>query len=193
MVDLSALRQSKLKQRRALTPEFIEKAETKISEKLISLPSFQQAKDIAFYIPINNEVPTNAMITHALNRGKHVYLPVVKADYSLDFIRYMPNDPMTINNLGIAEPKSNKGINLTSLSLVIVPGIVFSPERHRLGYGKGCYDRSFASLNAGKVARNQKTRPQFVGLAYECQISPSWPTRSHDINMNFVLTQKTIY
>jgi 5-formyltetrahydrofolate cyclo-ligase len=65
---------------------------------------------------------------------------------------------------------------------VIVPGIAFSPAGHRIGYGKGYYDRFLAAHHGLKL-----------GLAYEMQIVPSIPSDTHDVPVDLVITETATY
>ena len=66
--------------------------------------------------------------------------------------------------------------------LVIMPGVVFDPNRGRLGYGKGYYDRFL----------KQNLHCQTVALAYECQIASSVPQEREDIRPMMIVTEKRL-
>lgn len=66
--------------------------------------------------------------------------------------------------------------------IIIVPGLGFSPEGKRLGRGKGFYDRYFEKRSAIKI-----------GVAFEMQILNDIPTEPHDMKMDFVVTDQSIY
>ncbi|MBC7430014.1 MAG: 5-formyltetrahydrofolate cyclo-ligase [Bacteriovorax sp.] len=66
--------------------------------------------------------------------------------------------------------------------LIIVPGLGFSKDGKRLGRGKGFYDRCLEHSSAVKI-----------GIAFEMQIEEDIPTDEHDIQMDFVVTDKDIY
>ena len=72
------------------------------------------------------------------------------------------------------------------LDLVFVPLLAFNTDRHRLGYGKGYYDKTFAF-------RKHQNQPKLFGLAYAFQLAPLGPAQRHDIAMDLIFTEKTIY
>ena len=66
--------------------------------------------------------------------------------------------------------------------IVIVPGIGFSVDGRRLGRGKGFYDRYLENSSVLKI-----------GIGFEIQIENDIPTDSHDVKMDFVVTDQKIY
>jgi len=71
---------------------------------------------------------------------------------------------------------------LDPIDVALVPGLGFSETGARLGYGAGYYDRWFASHpNTTKVA-----------FCFECQVLPFVPTESHDVSMDFIITEQSV-
>lgn len=81
------------------------------------------------------------------------------------FVRVWPGSRLVVNRWGIAEPKPalRHSISPRALDLVLMPLVGFDEAGHRIGMGKGFYDRTFA------FRRNTRRRPALVGLAHECQ------------------------
>lgn len=71
-----------------------------------------------------------------------------------------------------------------SLVAVIVPGVAFTVDGGRLGYGGGYYDRLFARLPQSVLR---------VGVAYEAQLAESLPIGVHDVRMHVVVTERRVY
>jgi 5-formyltetrahydrofolate cyclo-ligase len=92
--------------------------------------------------------------------------------------------------LGILEPpedlrrRPEKRIDAERLDLVMVPGAAFDARGGRIGRGKGYYDRLL-----------RRTRPDAlrVGVAFQCQIFPGVPMQEHDVFMDKVITEDTVY
>ncbi len=76
------------------------------------------------------------------------------------------------------EPKAK----VATPDIILVPGLGFSQDGKRLGRGKGFYDRYLEQSSAVKI-----------GIAFEMQIENEIPTDSHDVIMDFVVTDKNIY
>ncbi|MBI2650914.1 5-formyltetrahydrofolate cyclo-ligase [Candidatus Woesearchaeota archaeon] len=86
---------------------------------------------------------------------------------------------------GILEPKKEfiRKFNLKELDLVIVPGIVFDKNRHRIGYGYGYYDRFLKNLSNHVIK---------IGIAFEFQLVDKIPHEMHDVAMDIVITENFI-
>ncbi|MHA1744157.1 MAG: 5-formyltetrahydrofolate cyclo-ligase, partial [Candidatus Heimdallarchaeota archaeon] len=66
------------------------------------------------------------------------------------------------------------------------PGVAFDLRGHRLGYGKGYYDRllrEVSSLGRGAL---------FIGLAYEFQVLDKIPHGSDDVPVHKIVTEKRV-
>ena len=85
------------------------------------------------------------------------------------------------DKLGILEPRTFAPADAPA-DIAIVPGVAFDAQGHRLGHGKGYYDemlRSFAGLK--------------IALAFNCQMLPTVPATDHDVPMDVVVTETTVY
>ena len=67
---------------------------------------------------------------------------------------------------------------LSSIDVVIVPGVGFDLAGRRLGYGAGYYDRTLAAYQG-----------QRIGLAYELQVVPRLPEAPHDLRIDQLVTE----
>lgn len=68
------------------------------------------------------------------------------------------------------------------IDLFIIPGVAFDKNGNRLGRGRGFYDKLLAGKNTVKI-----------GLAFEKQIVDTVPRTDHDIQMDFVVTERGVY
>jgi len=90
-------------------------------------------------------------------------------------------DDMKKGAYGILEPKTVRKADENNIDVILVPGLAFDRNGGRMGFGKGYYDRLLESSKAVKI-----------GLCYDFQILEKIPTESHDVPMNFVITEKEI-
>ncbi len=156
-----------------------EEDSNRITQKLLSLPEIKVSKYILLYYPHKNEVNTLPVIQKLLKEGKSVLLPKVQGK---DII------PIKINNLfqlkkgyaGIKEPEG-EAVSPEKIDVVIVPGVAFDRKGHRLGYGKGYYDRFLL-----------KTKAKKIGLAYDFQIVQEIPAEEHDVPLDLIITPTQI-
>ncbi|MBI5321578.1 5-formyltetrahydrofolate cyclo-ligase [Bradyrhizobium sp.] len=178
------LRAAALAARDALGDKKREAAANKIAKR--GLP-FEIAPGavVSGYSPIRNELdPAPLMLKLAL-AGARLALPVVNArGKSLTFRAWSPSDRLVLGSLGIPEPSPAAAELIPDIMLV--PLAAFDRAGHRIGYGAGHYDHTFAHLRKSHHVTS-------VGLAFSVQEIPSIPALSHDVALDFVLTEKDVF
>lgn len=124
-----------------------------IFEHLVQHPVYTKANKLMTYLSFGWEIDTWSLVEHALGQGKEVYVPVVQSNpKGLTARRYTSREALTPAVYGILEPGSEAPAILPEkLDLVIVPGLAFSHQGFRIGYGGGYYDRFLASTPAATV------------------------------------------
>lgn len=174
------LRAAALARRDALNPEQRSHAAQAIAAR--GLP-FELASGmvISGYSPIRSEIdPTPLMLTLAA-QGARLALPAVTArGQALVFRSWSPNDRMVLGELGIPEP-SPAAAEL-SPDVMLVPLAAFDRGGHRIGYGAGHYDYTFAHLRRSKPVIG-------VGVAFAAQEIKAVPALAHDVALDYVLTE----
>lgn len=87
---------------------------------------------------------------------------------------------------GLLEPPAGSTlIEPESLDFILVPGLLFDRERgHRLGYGKGYFDRLLGPLSEAE------TRPRFIGFAFEAQVVTDLPVGPRDVPVDVLVTEE---
>jgi len=159
----------------------------KIKEKLFSLPEFKESSRVVFYLALPQEVQTKDMAREAIGLGKKVILPRVASTGDtlvLSEVRDIERE-LEPGMFGILEPKEGfyRPVTLAEAELIILPGIAFDLQGHRIGFGKGFYDKLLSQANA----------PIFTfGLAFEFQLVPEIPVVGHDVKMCKIITEKRI-
>lgn len=169
--------------RSSMSKEDVMLKSSRIKQLLFSLPEFQTAKTVCFYIATKNEVQTENVIRDAIKLGKRVLVPIVEMDRTLVMSRLFDYDKeLEPGAFGILEPKSTcrRIVPISEAELIIVPGVVFDLDGNRLGYGGGYYDRFLSSA---------KTNTRFVGLAYECQVVDKLPHGLGDVPVHKIVTE----
>ena len=147
------------------------------------LPVIQQAQTILFYASSSFEVDTLAMIDKASFLGKRVALPIVEKDQRKLIPALISSmEDVHKGTYGIAEPHfdPDKVIALKDLDAVIVPGLAFDRQNHRLGRGVGYYDRFLSSL---------PETVSTVGLAFDFQLTESLPNEAHDVRLQQIIAR----
>jgi 5-formyltetrahydrofolate cyclo-ligase len=149
---------------------------------LTSGPEFAAARVVMLFLSASFELDTAPIALKCWQQGKTVVVPKV----SWNQRRMLPveiNSLQTglhITERGIREPVAGKPVPVEFLDLVIVPGLGFSADGHRIGRGMGFYDRFLA-------------QPDFIGLscglAFERQVLPNLPTLDHDMPLSMLVTE----
>src|SRR6185312_4240082 len=117
--------------------------------------------------------------------GARLALPTVTArGKSLIFRSYNAVDRLTLGILGIPEPSPAAAEVVPDIMLV--PLAAFDATGHRIGYGAGHYDHTFAHLRKAKAITG-------IGLAFAVQEIESIPALSHDVPLDYVLTEKRVF
>ena len=179
-----------LEKRNSLSKEEIKIKSNKIKENFCSLPEFKEAKNIMFYVSFNNEADTIETIKELLKNKKknekNIIVPYVEKNNPILQLSELKNfSDLEPKTFGILEPKKDKikKFDANKLDLVIVPGIVFDKQGHRIGYGYGYYDKFLRKLKKGVKK---------IGFAYEFQLIGKIPQERHDVPLDIVITDKRV-
>ena len=172
-----ALRREIQARRDAIDPVRRSVNSKKIWERLAKLEVFKEAKDIACYVNFRSEVETLDFLIKHLDEKKF-YIPRTK-DKEMDFVLLRDLEELKRDSFGILSPQGNQVISPEDLDLILTPGIAFTLQGGRLGYGGGFYDRYF-----------KKTHCPSLGLAFEEQILENLPLDSWDHLLNGIVTEE---
>lgn len=102
-----------------------------ISQRIIQEDTYKNAKVIAIYKSLKEEVDTSYLIEDALSKGKVVLLPKVIGN-DLQFFKYDLGDELIKNKFGVYEPIDLKIYSNDKIDLCIVPGVAFDKNNNRL-------------------------------------------------------------
>ena len=172
-----SIRQKLLKQRRSLDGDACLQYSHQVQQKLLATEHYRQAKVIALYAPIHNEVLTNDLFDAALQDNKRVCFPRVEQNM-LQFLQVDEESQLAPGAFGVDEPTGTKMVPIDEIDLVVVPGVAFDRSGYRLGYGQGYYDRAVGSADNAVLA----------GLAFDFQIVDELPTEEHDVRLDLLVT-----
>jgi len=178
------LRAAALAKRDGLSSEERDAAAAAIAAR--GLPfGFAKGAVISGYAPIRNEIDPAPLMHRLAGLGARLALPSVTArGHSLIFRAWAPGERLTLGALGIPEPSPAAAEVLPDVMLV--PLAAFDRLGHRIGYGAGHYDFTFAHL--------RKLKPVIgVGLAFAAQETTVIPALSHDVALDYVLTETKLF
>lgn len=161
-----------------------------ILARFFELPEFEKARTVMFYVDVRTEVRTRQALPKALETGKRIVVPWCNAAGELELFLLENMDELSLGMYRILEPKEElrhlpeKIVRPEEIDLIMVPGVAFDRRGGRTGHGKGYYD---------KLLEHARRDCPLVALAFECQLFPEIPMQSHDVFMDKVITEVTIY
>ncbi|NOT56314.1 MAG: 5-formyltetrahydrofolate cyclo-ligase [Deltaproteobacteria bacterium] len=168
--------------RRSLSSTDVTEKSRLIRERLLGSAPFQQAQAIVLYSADENEVQTDAIWDEATRLNKAVYYPRISADKAnLEFVRRVPGQPLVSGTFGILIPPGDDLLtSVSAIDVILTPGVGFDLAGHRLGRGRGYYDRAFHGVLAGALR---------IALAYESQLVDVIPTAVDDEPVHAIVTE----
>src|SRR3989338_4597361 len=157
-----------------------------ITERLLQLPEYRQAGTVLGYINFGAEFASERWVARVLADGKRLALPKVNRHTNhLDL--YWVEDPenrLTAGLWGIREPvveRCERLNNPSEVEFALLPGVAFTRDGARLGYGGGYYDKLLASMTQ---------RPGLVAAALALQIVEALPQEATDVKVEWVITER---
>jgi len=131
------------------------------------------------YVGVGSEVQTLPLIEQLLDHGVRVVCPRVAAGNHLEHREIRSTDELVESAIGLLEPDPNccSEVALATVDLVLVPGLAFTRNGYRLGYGSGYYDRLLAECDT-----------TVVGIALAEQLLDALPREAHDRAVDVVIT-----
>lgn len=176
------LRRAMREQRRALTADNVKELSASIKENLFSLGCVKNADIVCVFLSAFKEPDTYSVIRELIEEGKKIVVPVTDMEnvtLSLSYIN--GTNDLKKGAYGISEPSVIQPAAIEDTDVILVPGLAFDRSGGRMGFGKGYYDRLL-----------DNTRCIKIGLCYDFQLHNTIPTQSHDVMMDFVVTEKEI-
>jgi 5-formyltetrahydrofolate cyclo-ligase len=186
--DRSTLRATLREQRSAIAASERIAAATALIEHLQAIPEFLTDTNVAGYWAVAGELPLAAVIGGLRARGQVYHLPVIDDHKRLTFAPWWPGMAIAANRFGIPEPAGATQLAPDAMDVVLVPLLGFDRNGHRLGFGGGYYDRSFAYLR--DLARPAK--PLLVGIGYARQEVERIEPRDWDVRLDYVATEREL-
>jgi 5-formyltetrahydrofolate cyclo-ligase len=180
-------------QRAMLTPAQQAHAGRALDVQVSETRLFHVCRRIACYLPANGEIDPARVMERIWGLNKVCYLPVLSRIQHdrLWFAPVKPDARLRPNRYGILEPVTlaRNLVRAQELDLILLPLVGFDAHCHRLGMGKGFYDRSLEFLNH----RQHWRKPHTLGLAHDFQRVDRLPADPWDVPLQGVVTDKAFY
>ena len=177
------MRKEVIARRDAADGEMRNRAAQAIIRDLLGLPAYRAAGTVAAYASFGSELDTSAFIAKTLADGKRLLLPRIKRAQRALELRHVtdPEVDLVAGVWGIREPSEHcEIVPVAMIDFMLVPGVAFTQDGARLGYGGGFYDRLLASLDR-RTAR--------IAAAFQLQIVEQLPEGPQDQRVDVVVTE----
>ena len=169
------LRKKILQEMKALSQKQKQAMDRVLTERFLNHSFYQEAKTIATYLSFPHEFQTQELIEQALKDDKKVLIPKTYPKGRMEFVVYDPQQ-LVKTSFGLLEPQGDlEVVEPSQIDLIHVPGLAFTTEGYRSGYGGGYYDRYLENF-AGHT----------MSTLYPCQIQ-NFNSEDHDIPVQEVL------
>ena len=167
-------------QRRIMDKEEVLALSGKICEQIEQMSCWKEAETVMLYYPIHNEVDLRPLVRKYADE-KQFLLPATLSEHRIEVREYVKGKPLVKGRFSIPEPQTPAWTG--KIDLILVPGVAFDKQLHRLGRGGGYYDRFLEDLKC-------KMR---IGVCYDFQLHDEIPNDVFDEKMTRVVTPtKTI-
>jgi len=158
---------------------------SEIKNLFISTNEFQNAKTIGITISRFPEVNTRPIIEAAWSMGKQVAVPkCIKRTREMDFRLITSYSDLETIYMDLLEPivAKTQSIKKEDINLQVVPGVLYSAEGYRIGFGGGYYDRYLTDFGGHTMS-----------LAFKGQTNHKIPVEEHDIPVEQIITENAIH
>jgi 5-formyltetrahydrofolate cyclo-ligase len=174
----AAIRKEMLEKRQALPLSLRLLMDEQIKEHV--LMAIGGAKRIGIYCSTRGEVDTYGLMEHWFwDEDITIATPRVNGN-EMDFFKISSFKDLAMGSFGILEPQTNQKIEPEDLDVIIIPIVAFDDYKHRIGYGKGYYDRYLKKTSARKI-----------GIAFAFQEIEEISVDAFDVDCDIVITEIT--
>ena len=174
-------KQQHCEQLAAMSEEIVEK----LKARILSLPSSSLHLTVMAYWPLPDEVDIRPLINALVAQGTTVLLPKVVDDEHMELCRYASQNDLTEGAFHIMEPTGAPFADYDKIDVALIPGMAFDAAGHRLGRGKGYYDRFLASFRPSSLIPHPS--PLLLGVCFSFQRVAEVPTEEHDICVDEII------
>ena len=179
MIQKKELRKEIRERKRDIPVERLRDMSRSVCKRLLEEERLRDASTVMMYYPLADEVDVTPVIERLWEEGKTVVLPKVTGETTMVLHRYAGKGDLKVGAFGILEPCGEVFDDYEAIDVAVIPGMAFDSVCHRLGRGKGYYDRFLPLLHA---------RVYKIGVCFPFQLLDEIPTDEHDIAMDAVLS-----
>jgi 5-formyltetrahydrofolate cyclo-ligase len=184
----SKLRKSHLARQRALSPVERDAMSTQIANNFFAGFDLTQVNLLHCFVPIEkfNEIDTSYIFHGIWKQFPQIQTVVPRVDFDrgeMDSVRYTAETELEQNRWNIHEPSHDESVEAELIDMVLTPGLAYDRSGHRIGYGKGFYDR-FLDLCRPDCVK--------VGLSYFEPVGEIEDTHEGDVRLDHIVTPEHV-
>ena len=182
--DKTFLRSHYKKKRLSLTKQEVDQLSQRVCKQLDKL-SIWRLKHYHIFISISkyNELDTSSIINKLKSEKKIIIVPKI-SNNELVHIAINDQTEFSINEYGIKEPNNGNHFIIENLDLIFIPLLAYDLEGHRVGYGKGYYDRFLKLTNKSSLK---------IGLSFFDPINKIQDIDDNDVKLDYCITPKQVH
>ncbi len=178
MTDKEAIRRTMRERRRTMSVGEKMIADARIGSTLLSRVGASSGI-VAVYLASPAEIDLTPFIRELLACGRTLVAPRWNGvSYDLAELKSLDAGDLQTGPMNILEPREANLIAPMDVAVWILPGLAFTRDGRRLGYGGGWYDRLLADAAADALT---------LGVAYGFQIVPDLPLEPHDVTLSAIV------
>ena len=183
------LRKIYLEKRKNLSPEERKQKSQQIADRFFQNFDLSEINFLHIFLTIErfNEIDTNLIIEKIRREFPHIELVAPRVDpqtNELENLAFKPETELIESVWQIYEPAGNDLVETEKIDLVLVPLLCFDREGHRVGYGKGFYDRLLNKCRADCLK---------IGLSYFAPVEKISNTHDFDVKLDFCVTPEEVF
>ena len=179
-MDKNSIRAKMRARRREMSLEDKAAAEADICQKLLALVNVDMPEaTVAVYLASPDEISLDGFIKQALQAGRRIVAPRWNGrTYQLARLKGLDETCLRNGPMGIREPIVEDIVLPQDVGVWLVPGLAFTADGRRLGYGGGWYDRLLAMASSSSAK---------LGIAYQFQMLDDLPCEPHDMKLTAIV------
>lgn len=177
--EKASLRSKYLEKRKKLSDGYIHQKSEQITQNLLDTKLLTETRSVGLYYPVNGEVDITLVFRELYRTGRDLCFPRVE-DSRLVFYIVTELKDLVPGSFNIPEPlSSNKKVATYELDVILIPGLAFDRFGHRIGYGKGYYDRALSGIEVDRI----------IGVCYDFQLVERVPSGNDDRKAGYIVTE----
>ena len=182
--DKTFLRTHYKKKRLFLTKQEVDHLSQRVCKQLDKL-NIWKLKHYHIFISISkyNELDTSFIINKLKSEKKIIIVPKI-LNNELVHIAINDQTEFSMNEYGIKEPNNGNSFIIENLDLIFIPLLAYDLEGHRVGYGKGYYDRFLKLTNKSSLK---------IGLSFFDPINKIQDIDDNDVKLDYCITPTQVH